>query len=74
MTSIPGATVEMTRISESRSSVPTMTVASTFSQGRLIHGPRTALSLQSRTAKTVVLGKRIPASACTAVVISPNGA
>src|SRR5260370_40293423 len=74
VTSIEGTTVETTRISDSISSTPTMVAARTFSHGRLTHGPRTARSLHRRTANTVVLGSRSPASACTAVVISPNGA
>src|SRR6266545_2650511 len=59
VTSIEGRTVEMTRTAESTSIVLTITPATALSHGRLTHGPRTALSLQSRTANTVVLGSMI---------------
>src|ERR1700674_3176739 len=69
-----GKRVEMTRTNERTRSALTMVVATTFSHGRLIHGPSTARSLQSRTRNTVALGSSVPASACTAVVIRPSGA
>ena len=62
------------RISDSSISTPTITLATTFSQGGLTHGPSTSRSLQSSSRKTVALGKSTPASACTEVVISPSGA
>ncbi len=51
-----------------------MTLATAFSQGLLTHGPSTARSLHSSSRKTVALGSSTPASACTAVTISPSGA
>src|SRR5437899_3070182 len=74
VTSIEGATVETTRTAESTIIVLTIRPATAFSHGRLTHGPSTARSLHSRTAKTVVLGSMIPASAWTAVVMRPSGA
>ena len=55
-------------------STPMITAAITFSQFGLDHGPSTSVSLQSSSRKTVALGKRTPASACTEVVIRPSGA
>ena len=74
VTSTDGTAVETTRIAESTSIVLTIAPATKLSHGLFTHGPSTARSLQSRTAKTVVLGSMIPASACTAVVMSPSGA
>ena len=59
---------------DSASNTPTMKIAITLSHGRLIQGPNTSGSLHSSSAKTVALGSRMPASTCTAVVISPSGA
>src|SRR5260370_150202 len=72
VTSTEGNTVEMTRENDSNRRTPTMTAASALSHGRLIHGPRTARALQSRTANTVELGRKSPARAWTAVVIRPR--
>src|SRR5260370_706154 len=74
VTSTDGTTVEITRMSESSSSVPTMIAASTFNHGRLIHGPRPARPLHSRTATTVALGSTMPASSSTSGVSRPKGA
>src|SRR5437868_13006470 len=74
VTSTDGKTVEMTRTTDSTSSALTMTLATALSHGRLTQGPRTAWSLHSMSANTVALGSMIPASAWTAVVISPSGA
>ncbi len=69
-----GNTVVVIKMSDSTNSTETMNVATKLSQGRLTHGPSTALSLHSRSRKTVALGRRIPARAWTAVVMSPRGA
>src|SRR5256885_14747982 len=54
-TSTDGIAVEMTRIADRTSIAPTIKPATAFSHGRLTQGPRTAGSLHSNTAKTVVL-------------------
>jgi hypothetical protein len=69
-----GKTVVAIRISDSSTSVATITLASTLSQPGLRHGPSTSRSLHSSSRKTVALGSSTPASACTAVVITPSGA
>ena len=69
-----GNTVVVIKMSDSTNRTETMKVATTLSQGRLTHGPSTALSLHSRSRNTVALGRRIPARACTAVVMTPSGA
>ena len=69
-----GKTVVAIKMSDSTSRTETITVATALSQGRLTQGPSTALSLHSRTRKTVALGSRTPASAWTAVVMTPSGA
>ena len=74
VTSIDGITVETTSTNDSSSKTLTMKVATMFSHALLTQGPRTARSLQRRTRNTVALGSRMPASACTAVVIRPRGA
>ena len=74
VTSIEGITVETTRIADRTSIAPTISPATAFNHGRLTHGPKTAASLQSKTANTVVLGSMTPARAWTAVVMRPSGA
>ena len=71
---MPEKTVVVIRIADSIRSAPTITDETAFSQVLLTHGPSTARSLHSSTANTVALGSMIPASAWTAVVISPSGA
>ncbi len=62
------------RISESRISIPTITLATALSHGGFVHGPSTSRSLQSMSRNSVVIGSTIPHSACTASVITPSGA
>jgi len=62
------------RMSDSTTSTPTITEATAFNHGLLTCGPSTARSLHSSTRNTVALGRRMPASACTARVSSPSGA
>ena len=69
-----GNTVVVIKMSDNTNRTETMNVDTTLSQGRLTHGPSTALSLHSSRRKTVALGSRIPARACTAVVMTPRGA
>jgi hypothetical protein len=74
VTSIFGNRVVAVRIAERMTSTPTITLASAFSQPGLVHGPRTALSLQSSKRNTVADGSSTPARACTTLVIVPKGA
>ena len=67
-------TVVVIKMRDRTNNTEMMNVDTMLSQGRLTQGPSTALSLHSRSRKTVALGRRIPASACTAVVITPRGA
>ncbi len=54
----PGKTVVITRISDSMTRTARISVARTLSQSRLTQGPSTALSLQSRSRKTLALGQQ----------------
>ncbi len=61
-------------IPESSNSTLTMSPDATLSHGRFTQGPKTSRSLHNSTKKTVALGSSNPGSACTPVVINPNGA
>ena len=55
-----GNTVVVIKMSDSTNRTETMNVDRTLSQGRFTHGPSTALSLHSRSRKTVALGQQDP--------------
>jgi hypothetical protein len=52
---------------------PMTSIVNRLTRLELTHGPSTASSLHSNSRKTVALGRRTPASVCTALVSSPNG-
>ena len=69
-----GNTTDAVRITESMTRIATMALVKMFRPRLLIQGPSTALSLHRSRRKTVALGKRTPASVCTALVRRPRGA
>ena len=63
-----------TRIRDSITSTPRINVARMFNHVRFTQGPRTSRSLHRSNRNRLALGSSTPASACTDVVIKPNGA